>query len=340
VVASIREVAAHASVSLGTVSAVLNHPSRVAPATRARVLNAIEALGYVRNESARHLRVGQGRIIGLVVPDLTNPFYTDIARGIEDAANDNGLAVILCNSDESADKERSYLELLEQLRVRGVLITPVSGTLERLERLAARNVGVVLLDNPTSAPDLCSVAVNDIIGGDLAATHLLALGHRRIAFVTGPMTLRQCRERYEGAVRALERAGLGADHLTVVEQPNMTIDSGQRAAERLVVQASRPSAAFCANDLLAMGLLQRMVSLGVEVPRRMAIVGYDDISFAAAATVPLSSVRQQRHFIGRQAAELLLAEVADIEHHQHQRVVLEPELIVRASSGGPVTPDD
>src|SRR5262245_19896619 len=145
--ASIREVAERAGVSVGTVSNVLNRPDVVAPATRDRVRAAIAELGFVRNESARHLRAGRSRTVGLVVLDVSNPFFTDVARGVEDAASDAGLAVILCNSDESPSKERRYLSLLQEQRVQGVLITPVDAASDRLADLRARGIPVVLLDS-------------------------------------------------------------------------------------------------------------------------------------------------------------------------------------------------
>src|ERR1700756_3848500 len=186
---SIREVAAHAGVSVATVSNVLNRPEIVAQQTRDRVNASIRQLGFVRNESARQLRAGRSRTIGLVVLDVANPFFTDLARGVEDEASKAGLVVILCNSDDQERKEKRYLELLEEHRVQGVLITPVVG--------AGRS--------PSRGQ--CSVAVDDVLGGDLAVSHLLSAGHQHIAYTSGPRTIRQVADRYEGALRALERAG-------------------------------------------------------------------------------------------------------------------------------------
>jgi len=188
---SIREVAALAGVSLGTVSNVLNRPEVVAEPTRTRVQAAIKQLGFIRNESARQLRAGRSRTIGLVVLDVANPFFTDVARGVEDEASEAGLAVILCNSDDQKAKESRYLEVLEEHRVQGILITPVSGADKRLASVQRRGTPVVLVDSRSPSRGQCSVSVDDVLGGDLAVSHLLEAGHEQIAFVGGPMSVRR-----------------------------------------------------------------------------------------------------------------------------------------------------
>lgn len=329
---SIRDVAMRAKVSVGTVSNVLNRPEVVAPATRDRVMGAIEELGFVRNDAARQLRSGTPRAIGLVVLDVGNPFFTDVARGVEDTASDAGHAVILCNSDGSTQREARHVELLAEQRVHGVLITPVDTDLAAVRRLRGRGMSVVLLDHPTSDPDLCSVAVDDRAGGGLAVTHLLAEGYERIVMLNGPSHVHQARQRHEGAVDAVRKAGRDAGVLEELKVPSLNVASGQRAAEQLLARSTRPDAVFCANDLLALGLLQVLVRAGVRVPEDIAIVGYDDIDFAAAAAVPLTSVRQPRQQIGRTAAELVIAETMTPTEHRHQHVLFAPELVVRESS--------
>jgi LacI family transcriptional regulator len=332
---SIREVASHAGVSVGTVSNVLNRPEIVAPTTRARVLAAISELGFVPNESARQLRRGRGRVLGLVVLDVANPFFTDVARGVDEATIGAGMAVIFCNSDGDPAREASFLDLLEEQRVQGVLITPIDDANERLLRLRERGILVILLDRLARRNDLCSVSVDDVLGGELAMRHLLETGHRRIAFVGGPARLEQVRDRHQGAVRAVREAGLDEQEtLRHVETPHTTVPAGRDAAERILgtPRERRPTAVFCANDLLALGVLQVLTRQRVRVPADVALVGYDDIDFAAAAAVPLSSVRQPRQRLGRAAAELLIDEANNPETHQHRQVVFDPELVVRDSS--------
>jgi LacI family transcriptional regulator len=333
---SIREVAALAGVSVGTVSNVLNRPDVVAEPTRSRVQDAIEKLGFIRNESARHLRAGRSRTIGLVVLDVANPFFTDVARGVEDEASESGLAVILCNSDDQQAKESRYLALLEEHRVQGILITPVSDAGERLARLQRRGTPVVLVDSRSPSRGQCSVSVDDVLGGDLAVSHLLEAGHEQIAFVGGPLSIRQVADRRDGAVRALKRAGRAVADMHMIETPALNVSAGQRAGAAIaeIVVDARPTAVFCANDLLALGVLQEMTNHRIRVPEGIAIVGYDDVVFASAAAVPLSSVRQPRHQLGRAAAQLLIEEALGSGAHRHRQVVFEPDLVVRKSSRG------
>jgi LacI family transcriptional regulator len=238
----------------------------------------------------------------------------------------------LCNSDEADDKERRYLRVLEEQRVRGILITPVHGRAPELRRIRERGTPVVLLDRPGSAGQ-CSVAVDDRRGGEIAVSHLLGLGHRRIALINGPVAIRQCADRRRGALRAVEQAGLDpADVLTEVTVPAMNARAGAAAADELL-GGPQSTAVFCTNDMLALGLLRRLGQAGVAVPGDLAVVGYDDIEFAADAAVPLTSVRQPKYQLGRAAAELLLDEADRPDQHEHRRFVFKPELVARASSG-------
>ncbi len=330
--ASIKEVARRAGVSLGTVSNVLNRPETVTEPPRRRVLAAITELGYVRNDSARQLRAGRSRTVAIVVLDVSNPFFTDVVRGAEGVVESAGGMLIVCNSGEDPAREQRHLDMLEEQRVQGLLITPVAdGAHPRLDRFVERGIPVVLDDRGAGQTSRCSVAVDDVLGGRLAAAHLLERGHRRMAFVGGPMAIRQVAERHRGTVEALE--GSGAD-LVLLPTGSLSINAGRKAAAELaaIPAQSRPTAVFCANDLLALGVLQEVIAQGLRVPDDVAIVGYDDIEFAAAAAVPLSSVRQPRELLGRTAAQLLEEEVAAPGKHEHRHAVFQPELVVRRSS--------
>ncbi len=336
--AGIKDVAARAGVSVGTVSNVLNRPHAVGEVTRAKVEQAIAELGFTRNESARHLRAGRSRTIAYVLLDAGNPFFTDVSKGVEEAAREAGLALFLCNSDQDSRREDDYLDLLLEQRVRGVLVTPVDPDGARITSLPARGVPVVLLDRAEHGGfSGCSVSVDDVEGGELAVSHLLELGHRRIGFVGGPLRIVQVRDRLEGARHALALAGLPPEALTEVLTEGLSVREGRKAGERItgLPAARRPTAVFCANDLLALGLLQQLTQYGVAVPDDVAIVGYDDIEFAEAAAVPLTSVRQPRHQLGRTAAELLLEEDAAANGaapHTHRQVRFSPDLVVREST--------
>lgn len=332
---SVRDVAAAASVSVGTVSNVLNRPEKVSAATVARVTQAIEELGFVRNDAARQLRAGRSRSIALIVLDAANPFFAEVARGAQDRAAESGLSVLLGNSDERSDREDAYVELFREQRVNGVLVTPVDGDLGRFQRLHDGGVPVVLVDHEDAERGFGSVSVDDIEGGHLAASHLLSTGRRRIAFIGGPRTLRQVADRLEGARRAI--AEVPEATLEVLEMSALSVLQGREAGELLRARpaAERPDAVFAANDLLAMGVLQALVMRGdAKVPGDIALIGYDDIDFAAAAVVPLSSIRQPAALIGHTAVDLLLREADADAGFTPEQVVFQPELVVRASTAG------
>ncbi|KRV50581.1 LacI family transcriptional regulator [Wenjunlia vitaminophila] len=331
--ASIKDVARRAGVSVGTVSNVINRPEMVAEDTRRRVLAAIELLGYVRSESARHLRAGHSRIVALLVLDMGNPFFVELARGAERAARAAGLGVMVCNCAESPREEAEYLALFAEQRVRGVLVTPAETSGRNLDDFRRHGIPFVLADRSAPAGEVCSVSMDDVTGGTLAVRHLLAGGHRRIAHVSGPMHLTQCQDRYRGALLAAAEAGLSRDSVVLVGAERLDVAAGRDAGARLLGLPERPTAVFCANDLIALGVLQALYAAGVRVPEDVSLVGYDDIEFAAAATVPLTSVRRPAFRIGRTAAELLIEETSgDARDHQHRSVVFQPELVVRDSS--------
>ena len=335
---SIKDVAALADVSVGTVSKVLNHPETVRSSTRERVERVIAELGFVPNGSARQLKAGRSSIVAFLVIDTANPFFADVARGVEEEIRTRGLSLFTCNSAQSAVREGEYLANLTELRVRGVLITAIDLDNPRIRQIRDSGSAVVIVDRvlDAGALDWCAVGVDDVAGGDLAVEHLVELGHRRVAFIGGPGELRQVADRLSGARRALDRAGLPPANLTVLQTNGLDVDEGRRAGERLlgVAAARRPTAAFCANDLVAVGLLQHLTMHGVRVPDDIAIVGYDDIHWAAASAVPLTSVAQPRHLLGRTAAQLLLDEADADGVHEHRQVVFAPELIARESTAG------
>ncbi|NCT91240.1 LacI family transcriptional regulator [Cellulomonas sp. APG4] len=332
--ASIADVARQAGVSLGTVSNVLNRPERVAPGTRQRVLDAIEELAFVPNGRARQLRAGTLTTVGAILLDIGNPFFTEVARGIEDRLAQDDHTLMLASSDEDPEREARYLRLFEEHGVLGVLVTPASQDLEHLLELRGRGLEIVLLDRTSPDPDVSSVAVDDVAGAAMAVAHLLEQGHRRIAFLNGPDTIKQCVDRRAGAVRALADAGLDPDEaLHEVVVPSLNATGGEQGVERLLAELpAPPTALFCVNDLTAMGAMRVLRwTHGLDIPRDVAVVGYDDVSFAEMLTTPLTSVRQPMRRLGSVAADLLLRATGPDDAPAEQ-VVFQPELVVRASS--------
>ena len=330
---SVKDVAKSAGVSLGTVSNVMNRPEVVSPGTRERVERAMAELGFVRNESARQLRAGTSRTLAYVMLDGSNPFFHDVAQGIELAAEDADLSLFISNSNGRAEREEVHLDRLLQQRVQGILITPVNPEAPHLAEISRRGVPVVIVDRVGVAGAFCSVAVDDVLGGRIAVEHLAEQGHTRVAVVGGPESIGQVRERVQGARQIWSELGLPPEDLTYLPTAGLTVAEGRSAGERLagIPVRRRPTAAFCANDLIALGLLQQAIGSGRRVPEDLAIVGFDDIEFAAAAAVPLTSVRQPRQELGRAAAQLVLDEATNPEH-VHQQLTFVPELVARAST--------
>ncbi|MFG1912130.1 LacI family DNA-binding transcriptional regulator [Kribbella sp. NPDC048928] len=329
----IREVAARANVSVGTVSHVLNRPELVSSATLERVLATMDELGFVRNDLARQLKMGGGTTLGMIVLNVANPFFADLAHACESAAEANGHTIILGSSDQLGRREDRYIELFEEQRVSGMIIAPLAGETARIQHVIRRGMPVVLFDIHAVDGDFCSLALDGDAGGYLAVRHLLDTGRRRIAFVGGP--LHQVEDRWNGALRAT--AEVKGATLTHIDTEDQTIADGRAVGDVLATKGprSRPDGVFAANDLLALGLMQSLlIADGIEVPRDVAIVGYDDIAYAASAAVPLTTVRQPKEALAAEAVRLVLDHVANGGGHVHEHSLLPPELIVRASTGG------
>ena len=326
---SLRDVANAAKVSVGTVSNVLNRPEIVSPSTLSRVRATIKELGFVPNGAARQLRSGYSRTLGLVVPDVSNPFFTEVARGVEDAARKRDYAVFLCNSDESIEKEDRYIKVLMEQQFRGVLITPADVKADRIEALRDRGICVTLLDRELKGRDQCSVSVDDVHGGQMGIEYLASLGHKNIAWVCGPENIPQVADRGAGVAKAAKVASV---EITTVRVPLMNAAKGEEAAREILSLKKLPSAIFCANDLLALGVMRELLSQGKRIPEQFAIIGYDDIEFAPSAAVPLSSISQPAYQIGVTAADLILDECEDGENHTHQQIKFQPRLVERAST--------
>jgi DNA-binding LacI/PurR family transcriptional regulator len=331
----IKQVAAHAGVAVGTVSNVLNRPEVVAPATRKRVLDAIDELGFVRNESARTLRSGKSRTIALVVLDAGNPFFADIASGVEPVADELGSILVICDTAGDLRRERRYLAQLEEQQVQGILITPGGDDNQALLRLSERGTPVVLVDSGTLRHRSCSVSVDDVLGGRLAVDHLVETGRYRIAVVGGNEHIRQVRDRREGAALTAEESAVPVELITM-DSPALSIAAGRELGTQIAAlpDEERPTGVFCANDLLALGVIQQLSRHGLRVPIDLGVIGYDDIEFAEAAMTPLSSLRQPRAELGQTAAKLLVDELEEgtLHRHRHRQVIFAPELVAREST--------
>lgn len=315
--------------SIATVSNVLNKPGRTSAHTTARVQQAMEELGYVPNQLARDLRTGTPTSLGMILLSVANPFFADLAHAAELAAEAAGFHLTFGSSNESVEREARYLELFARQRVAGVLIAPVDGHTSGMEELQRRGTPVVLFDDLLPSGALSSVVVDGRAGGELAARHLIERGRKNLAFIGGPLPLVE--QRWIGAMQA---AAAEADvRLRHIDTFDTTIGAGIAAAEAILSLpvSERPDGVFAANDLIALGLQQTLLASGqIRLPQDMAMVGYDDIAFATTATVPLTTVRQPVEKLAEAAVALLTGEREGVAP---QRMLLQPELIVRASSG-------
>ncbi|MBB1482427.1 LacI family DNA-binding transcriptional regulator [Tessaracoccus sp. MC1865] len=331
-----RDVADLAKVSLGTVSNVVNNPDKVLPDTRRRVEDAIRELGWIPNQMARELRAGRSQTIGLAVMDVTNPFFADLLRAAQSRLESEGYYSTIGDADNRTDREKALLRSFRDQRVGGVILGPIESIPTEVAELRRAGIPTVLVDR-VNGGEHCTAGVDDVEGGAIAGRHLIGQGHRRLAFVGGPGMLTQVRRRHEGISGAAADAGA---ELLVIPTPEFSFAAGRDAADNLadIPAERRPTGVFCANDVLAVGLLQGLVARQLRVPDDVAIIGYDDIEFAAAAAVPLSSVAQPRRELGRAAADLLLEEIGDRKagrSHEHREMVFTPTLVVRASSAVP-----
>lgn len=327
---SLRDIAKHAGVSVGTASNVLNRPGLVAPETVKRVQQVMEELGYIPNGYVKQMSVGHSRTLGLVVPNVFNPFFAEVARGVEDAAAKKNYAVFICNTDESPDREERFMGVLVEQLVKGVLITPTSMKPAHIKTLKERGISVGLLSAPGKSSSECSVTVNDVFGAEIAIEHLVEFGHKHLAWVCGPESIPQVIDRTKGVAIATKHHKIQVD---TVRSPSMKFDGGVQAAEEILAMNPRPTGIFCANDLLALGVMRSLLAAGVKIPEEISIIGYDDIEFALTAPVPLSSIIQPAYQLGYTATQLLLSECESIDTHAHQDVRFQPELIARESTG-------
>lgn len=329
----ISDVARAAGVSPGTVSNAINQPGRVNSRTLKRVKSAIAELGYVPNRTARQLRVGMSATIGLIVPDLSYPFFTDLARAAEAEAERLGIALILANSDVDPAREKRLLGTFAQQRLQGVLIAPIGTLPEEAFALKAQGTALVLLDNEGGARDaFSSVSSDSVHGGRLATRHLIERGARSIAFVGTPTHAAQVQHRLEGA-REESQLTPGVT-ITMLDPQGRGLSAGYALGTRLAGEApeNRPDAILAPNDALAVGLVNALVHHGgLELLRSVKVVGYDDLEIAATAAAPLTTVRQPSDAIARSGVELLhnLGTNADSEL---RHIVYPPSLIVRETT--------
>jgi DNA-binding LacI/PurR family transcriptional regulator len=326
-----KDVARQAGVSTATVSRVLNDQPNVKLEVRAKVLEAIEALKYRPSRVARRLRTNSTHVIGLIISDIQNLFFTSVTRGIEDVASRNGYSLILCNTDEDLDRERVYLEVMHDENVAGIILASASETGHDPE-LYNSHIPIVALDRLIKDVPLDTVLVDNVGGAKTAVTHLLSIGHRRIGLITGPQHLTTGRERQEGYEQALKEFGLAIDPALIRRADFRQVAESRQQALELLTLPQRPTALFTANTMITLGALTAIQELGLRIPDDIAIAAFDDIPWATLLNPPLTAVPQPTYALGKTAGEMLLARIADPDRPPAQ-IRLELQLVVRESCG-------
>jgi DNA-binding LacI/PurR family transcriptional regulator len=332
---TMRQIAERAKVSIGTVSHVINETAAVRPKLRERVLEVIRSMGYQPSALAQGLRKNRTNMLGMVIPDITNPFFPSVVRGVEDVAYKRSFRVILCNADNDPAKEASYVRELRSYRISGLLIIPagVADIADHLKAYASASVPVVCIDRVPDGWKGDAVLVANTEGAYQATRYLIQMGHKRLAVISGPLGLTNSAERLKGFTHALNEAGIAIGPELVQESRFDTV-SGYQAALRLLRMLPRPTAIFACNDLMAFGVLQAARELGLRCPEDISIAGFDSLEFTKFTDPSLTSVYQPGYQLGATAARLLLERVDGLRSAA-KKVVLPTDLKKRNSVGPP-----
>ena len=333
-VPTIRDVAKRAGVAPITVSRVINRSGNVSPATLSRVEKAIEELGYVPNYLARSLRLKRSHTLALVVTDITNPFWTTVVRGVEDAAQDAGFSVILCNTDESESKQEQYLDVLIQKQVDGILLVPATSNGRIVAWIQKQRTPIVILDRAIEDVPVDVVRCDSQGGAYQLLQHLFSLGHRQIAVLTGSRRVSTASERVAGYIQAMEDAGIQV-HKSWVQYGAFSQASGYEMAQRILEVDPRPTALLAGNNFIAIGALRAFKDAGLDVPGDMSVVSFDDLTPDLVIDPFLTVADQPAYEMGQQATGLLLARLSGEAPEGPQEILLPIQITARSSSGPP-----
>jgi DNA-binding LacI/PurR family transcriptional regulator len=327
---TIYDVAEKAGVSISTVSRVINNTGRISKKTKKRVLEVIEQLGYQPSVVASALTGKRTRTIGLIIPDVANPFFAEIARRVEDRGRELGFNLLMCNTDNNPETEEMYLSLLKQKSVDGIIIGTTTRNHRVLKELLQDQLPVALIAQDIPELTIDVVSVDDYLGGYQATSHLVSLGHKQIAIMLGNLSRTSDKYRLQAFRQVLEDNGLELDEDLVI-QTDYSLEDGKRAARELLTSPKRPTAIFACFDFLAIGIYQAAKELGLHIPDDLSVVGFDNTILASIVDPPLTTIAQPIDEMGRQVMDLLVREIEG-EKKTKQRVILPPELIIRQST--------
>jgi len=334
-VTTIRDVAKRAGVAPVTVSRVMNDAPNVNAETRQRVEQAISDLGYVPNVAARSLRSRRTRSLAFVVPDITNAFWTTVARGAEDAAQSHGYSVLLCNTDENLTKQQRYLDIIVSQRVDGIIIAPCSTDADQLATLRDHGIMTVVIDRRIEGWDVDTVCGDSLSGAYALTRHLIDLGHTRIAMLSGPKDTSTAEDRIEGYRLALEESGIEPDP-RLIRRGGYSMPTGRDLAGQLLDEGLSPTAIFAANNSIALGVVEAAGARGLRIPADLALVCFDDYPYVASFFPFLTIVAQPAYDMGKQAAKLLLNRLESRVPLEPRHLVLPVQLVIRHSCGSTI----
>ena len=330
---TIKDVAALAGVSFTTVSHVLNDTRPVSPEARARVLAAVEDLSYLPSAVARSLRKSETKTVGVLVPNVQNPFFAELVCGVEDACRQAGYSVLICNSDNNPLHQQQYMRTLLEKRVDGLLLSSTGDDASLIQNVGFAKLPCVTVDRHVPGLRADRVAVHNELGARYAVRHLIDIGHRHIACISGPQSITVARERVAGWRAALKEAGLASDESLVFES-DFSTSGGHLAARRLLAERPEVTAVFVGNDMMAFGVLRAAAEAGRSVPQRFSVVGFDDIEMSRYVLPALTSVGVPLQQLGREAGRALIDRI-DNPHMALKDVLLSPQLMLRESTAAP-----
>lgn len=329
--ATIRDVSKLAGVSVATVSRVINKKGYVSKETEEAILNAMKMLNYTPNDVARRLAGKKSNTIGLIIPNILNPFFPEIARAAEDTANKLGFNLILCNADNDREKESQYYEMLINKQIDGIIIASYTATPIELLSLMERNIPIVALDREYNGFDIPSIKADDKLGGELAAKHLIECGCKNIAHITGPMYIESFQERFEGFEKILKENNIYNNKLLKIEEPSLK--GGYEATKKLLDQNKEVDGIFAGNDILAIGCYKALNDLGYKLYTDVKLIGYDGLE-SNINYLEISSVAQPMYNLGKYAVDLLVKRIRDEEDITKEKIKLDLEVIKRKSTVG------
>src|SRR5690625_77653 len=334
---TLKDLAKYTGFSKSTISRAFTHPEKVKKSSLKKIQTAVDKLGYQPSRVAQRLRSGQGKakVMGLIIPDIMNPFFADITRGIEDFAHTNGYVLILNNSNGDLERQKMCLETLRMESVDGVILPPVSESDRYVEGLVNEGFVVVCVDRRLKNVPVDSVVSDNRKGAYIATSHMIKLGHKRIAYIGGNSRISTAKERIEGYKEALSDHGIDIDNESILEGDSRQ-ESGERLTKKLLRHSNPPSALFTGNNMMTLGALAACYRENIHIPEQLSLVGYDDVPWAEALNPPATVIDQPGYEIGRLAAETLISRIQS-PNRSPVTIPLTPKLVIRDSCGASKT---